>query len=275
MIDADIAYYEYYDCEMVDHVSFASESGHEQECFYYYYIPKDGEIDETTPVVAYVTHGGGTAEDERALALHKAASQDTRAIFVIPYTDRPDAVCASIEDARSRLNGKGNFAAISGHGTSSGGRAIMQAAVESVNPDADYGFRFANIFAYDPAEQTDTTNIREQSDALRRLAEQGTVFFIQTDTDSEGHGGSGAICNRYARAYSEAGGTAIVAEIESASHENKFIMPLTHNSINWAIGRGQLIEDEVYRNNWYYYLDNIKHPSSLEEAGHILHPGGQ
>ena len=151
MIDADIAYYEYYDCEMVDHVSFASESGHEQEFFYYYYIPKDGEIDETTPVVAYVTHGGGTSEDERALALHKAASQDTRAIFVIPYTDRPDAVCASIEDARSRLNGKGNFAAISGHGTSSGGRAIMQAALESVNPDADYGFRFANIFAYDPA----------------------------------------------------------------------------------------------------------------------------
>ena len=50
-------------------------------------------------------------------------------------------------------------------------------------------------------------------------------------------------------------------------------MPLTHNSINWAIGRGQLIEDEVYRNNWYYYLDNIKHPSSLEEARHILHPG--
>lgn len=159
---------------------------------YYYYIPKDGEIDETTPVVAYVTHGGGTSEDERAFALHKAAGQDTRAIFVIPCTDRPDAVCASIEDVRYRLNGKGNFAAISGHGTSSGGRAIMQAAVESVNPNADYGFRFANVFAYDPAEQTDTTNIREQSDALRRLAEQGTVFFIQTDTDSEGHGGSGA-----------------------------------------------------------------------------------
>ena len=272
-MECDVAYYEFYNVEQNGPVAFTSDTGHTHECFYYIYTPIDGEIDESTPVVVYVSHGGGTATEERAIALGWAASFETDAIIISPNTDRPDAVCAVLEDAKRRLNGRGNFDAVSGHGTSSGGRAIMQAAVESVNPDADYGFRFANIFAYDPAEQTDTTNIREQSDALRRLAEQGTVFFIQTDTDSEGHGGSGAICNRYARAYSEAGGTAIVAEIESASHENKFIMPLTHNSINWAIGRGQLIEDEVYRNNWYYYLDNIKHPSSLEEAGHILHPG--
>lgn len=274
MMDCDIPYYEYYDCQTVDHVSFASESGHTQECVYYLFFPRDEELDAETPVVAYVTHGGGVAEEERAYALDKAANQDTGAIFVIPYTDRPDAVCACIDDARIRLDGKGNFDAISGQGTSSGGRAILQVALESVRPGAAYGFRFANVCAYDPAQESDTANITGKTGALRSLAEQGTVFFIQTDTDTENHGGSGLYCNRYARVYSDYGGIAIVAEIDSVSHEGKFTKPLTHNSINWAIGKGLLEEDEGYQNNWYYYRDFIKHPCTLEEATRLLRPDG-
>ena len=267
-MDFDVAYYEYYDCEVYDHISYISESGKEEECVYYLYIPKEANIDDTTPVVAYITHGGGVAEEERANALHWAAGQDTEAIFVVPYTDRPDAVCASIEDACVRLNGKGNFDAISGHGTSSGGRAIIRAALKSTDKDADYSFRFANVIAYDPAQESEITNITGQTEALRALAQQGTIWFIQTDT---GHnGGSGDYCRRYAQAFSVLGGTVITAEMDSASHEEKFIKPLTHNSINWAIGRGPLREDDTYENAWYVYLDGIKFDASLAEATELL-----
>lgn len=269
-MNTDIAYYEYYDCEVYDHISFISESGKQEECTYYLYFPKDAELDETTPVIAYTTHGGGVAEEERAMALNWAAGQDTEAIFVIPYTDRPEAVCASIEDARVGLNGKGNFDAISAQGTSSGGRAIIRAALKSVDADEDYGFRIANIIAYDPAEESDTDNITGQTSAMRALAEQGTVLFIQTDSSSHG---SNPFCSRYAQIFSELGGTAVVAELDSASHEGKFIKPMTHNSMNWAIGKGELIEDEDYRNCWYYYLDGIKFDSSLAEATELLREG--
>lgn len=262
-MDCDIAYYEYYDCEVHSHIDFVTESGKDADCTYYLYFPKDTEIDEDTPVIAYTTHGGGVAEDERALALTWAANQDTKAIFVIPYSDKPGAVCASLEDARTVLNGKGNFDAVSGQGTSSGGRAMIRAALKSVYPDSNYSFRFGNIIAYDPAEQSEYTNITEQTEALRALADQGTVLFIQTDSSSHG---SNPFCNHYAQLYSELGGTSVVAEITSASHEGKFIKPMTHNSMNWAIGLGELLEDDDYQNTWYYYQDGEKIPASLEEA---------
>ncbi|MBR1566739.1 MAG: hypothetical protein IJ649_08245 [Oscillospiraceae bacterium] len=263
-----MAYYEYYDCEVYNHISFTSASGKEEKCTYYLYFPKGTETDETTPVVAYVTHGGGVAEEERANALHWAAGQDTEAIFVIPYTDKPEAVCASIEDAKDRLNGKGDFDAVSAHGTSSGGRAVIRAALKSTDKDTDYSFRFANVIAYDPAEESETANITGQTEAMRALAQQGTILFIVTDT---GHaGGSGDYCNRYAQCYSALGGTSIVAEMDSASHEGKFIKPLTHNSINWAIGRGTLLEDDTYENTWYYYQDGVKYGTTLAAATELL-----
>ena len=267
-MDFDVAYYEYYDCEVYDHISFTSVSGKEEECTYYLYIPKDAETDDTTPVVVYITHGGGVAEEERANALHWAAGQDTEAIFVVPYTDKPEAVCASIEDAKDRLNGKGDFDAVSAHGTSSGGRAIIRAALKSTDKDADYSFRFANVIAYDPANESETANITDQTEAMRALARQGTVLFIETDTGREG--GSGDYCNRYARCYSVLGGSAIVAEMDSVSHEAKFIDPLTYNSINWAIGRGPLLEDDTYENTWYYYQDGIRYDTTLAAATELL-----
>lgn len=270
-MDFDVAYYEYYDCEVYDHISYISESGKEEECVYYLYIPKEADIDDTTPVVEYITHGGGVAEEERANALHWAAGQDTEAIFVIPYTDRADAACASLEDARVRLDGKGNFDAVSGHGTSSGGRAIIRAALKSTDKDAGYGFRFANVVAYDPAEESETANITGQTEAMHMLAQQGTVLFIQTDTGR--YGGSGAYCNRYAQEFSELGGTAIVAEMDSASHEAKFTKLMTHNSINWAIGRGPLLEDDTYENVWYCYEDGVKEETTLAEATALLQNG--
>lgn len=276
-MDYDIAYYEYYDCAESDHVVYTSESGNEHYCVYYIYTPKDAEIDESTPVIVHVTHGGGVADEERAFALNCAANQDTEAIFIVPWTDRPDAVCAAVEDAKSRLNGKGNFDALCGEGTSSGGRAIIRIALESVNPEQDYSFRFASICAYDPTEETNDTRISGRTEDLRRLAEKGTILFIQTDSDHTGHhGGSGGFCNRYARAYSEAGGTAIIAEIRnSARHERKFTKPLTHNSINWAIGRGMLEEDEYFGNDWFYYRNGEKIPSTLEEVTDLLQPDRQ
>ena len=267
-MDYDIAYYEYYDCEVHDHISFTSESGKQEECAYYLYFPKDTELDESTPVITYITHGGGVAEEERATVLSWAGEQDTEAIFVVPYTDRPEAICASLEDARVQLNGKGKFDAVSGHGTSSGGRAIIRAALKSASADEDYHFRFANVVAYDPAAESRLAKITGQTAALRSLADQGTVLFIQTDTGRDD--GSGTFCNRYARVYSSLGGTAIIAEIDSASHEGKFIKPLTHNSLNWAIGRGSLLEDEGYRNAWYEYRDGVKLESTLKEATELL-----
>ena len=272
-MDFDVAYYEYYDCEIVDHVSFVTESGKPADCSYYLYFPKDAEIDEDTPVVAYVTHGGGVAEEERAYSMHWAAGQDTSAVFVIPYTDVSTAVCASLEDARQRLEGKGAFDRISIHGTSSGGRAIMRAALKSTDPDRNYGFRFANICAYDPARETSLSPVTEDFQAMVQLAETGAVLFIQTDRDSDGSsGGSGEICNRYAEIYSEAGGIAVVAEIKtgSESHEEKFIKPMTHNSLNWSIGKGKLAEDEHYRNDWYYYKDGVKYETTLDDATALL-----
>ena len=271
-MDFDVAYYEYYDCEVYDHISFISESGKDEECIYYLYIPKDAKTDEATPVIAYVTHGGGVAEEERANALHWAAGQDTEAIFVIPYTDRPEAVCASLEDARERLKGKGSFDAVSIHGTSSGGRAVIQAALKSTDPNEAYHFRIANICAYDPAQESIQAPFNQSVGAVARLAKTGAVLFIQTDTDRDGkHGGSGALCNRYARIYSEAGGIAFVAELgDGSSHESKFIKPLTHNSFNWAVGRGQLCEDSTYENRWYCYEDGIKYYSTLAEATELM-----
>lgn len=272
-MECDVAYYEFYNIEENGPVTFTSESGKVHDCIYYIYTPMDGEIDESTPVIAYVTHGGGTAGDERATALGWAAGFETEAIVISPNSDRPDAICACIEDAKQRLNEKGNFAAVSGHGTSSGGRAMLKAALRSVDPAANYSFRFANIFAYDPAHEITVGEITDQTDAMRRLAEQGTILFFQTDTDvKDHHGGSGKLCNAYAEAYSRAGGTSIVAEIPSASHESKFLKPLAHNSFGWAIGQGTLEEDEYYHNTWYYYRKGIKVLCIFEGAARLLHP---
>ncbi len=268
----EIAYYEYYDYQQSEGVKFTSASGKNYECVYYVYTPKDIEADENTQVIVWVTHGGGVADEERAIALNHAASWGTEAIFVIPWSDRPEAVCACIEDAKEKLEGKGNFDALSGQGTSSGGRAIIRAALESVDPEEDYSFRFKNVIAYDPVQESYTTNITGNTEGLKALAEQDTVIFFQTDTDHGGHsGGSGSFCNDYARVYSELGGTSIVAEIFSGSHEKKFIKPLQHNSIAWAGGLGELIEDECYGNYWFYYHDGEKIPSKLETATLLLH----
>jgi len=267
----EIAYYEYYDYEKSDKISFVSDSGKYHECDYYIFTPMDAELDEDTPVIVWVTHGGGTADEERAIALNNAASHSTDAIFVIPQTDRPDGVCLCIEDAKEKLDGKGNFNAISGHGTSSGGRAIVRAALESVSAEADYSFRFANVCAYDPVKETSGSNITGNVEGLKALAEQYTVIFFQTDTDHTGHhGGSGGFCNEYARVYSEYGGIALVAEIHSGNHERKFIKPLMHNSINWAIGKGPLLEDEHYQNNWFYYSDAEKIPANVVIATTLI-----
>lgn len=37
-MDFDIAYYEFYDCQEVDNITFVSESGKTYECSYYIYI---------------------------------------------------------------------------------------------------------------------------------------------------------------------------------------------------------------------------------------------
>ena len=269
----EIAYYEYCDCEVSDHVVFTSDSGHVHQCVYYVYTPKDMEPDESTPVIAYVSHGGGVAEEEIIFALDAAAGWRVRAIIVNPRSDRADAVCTALEDAKAKSGGKGNFDAISIQGTSSGARAIIRIAQESVRPDRDYSFRFANICSYDPAQEgtADFARISGRPEAMKALAEKGTVLFLQTDSDSAGRrSGSGKICNEYARMYSEAGGTAILAEINTSSHEGKFTKPLTHNSINWAIGRGMLIEDEYYQNAWYYYRDGEKIPATPEEATRMM-----
>ena len=272
-MDCDVAYYEFYNVDEYGPVTFTSDSGNTHECYYYIYTPIDGETDASTPVVVYVSHGGGTVDEERALALGWAAGFKTRAIVVSPKSDRPDAVCAVLDDAKRRLNGRGNFDAVSAHGTSSGGRAVIRAALKSVDPAAGYSFRFANVFAYDPAQESENAGITNQIDWMRRLAQQGTVLFFQTDTDANGrHGGSGKECNYYAETYSKAGGTAIVAEISSGGHEAKFIKPLSHNSMNWAIGRGMLKEDEHYQNNWYYYRDGVKNACSLVDADRLLNP---
>ena len=269
MMDCDIAYYEYYDCQMSDHVTYVSESGHEHYCVYYVYTPKDAEVDASTPVLVHVTHGGGVADEEKALALNCAAGQDTQAVIIVPWTDRPDGVCAALEDAKNKMVGKGNFDAICAQGTSSGGTAIIRIALESVNPKRDYTFRFATVCAYDPAKETGVTKITGREDDMKRLAEKGTRLFIQTD-NSPSRGSSG-FCNQYAKEYSEAGGTAIVAEIEQETrHEGKFTKPITHNSMNWLIGRGMLIEDKLYSNKWYVYQEGEKKPSTLKEATAIL-----
>ena len=272
-LECDVAYYEFYNVEDGGPVTFTSDTGNTHECYYYIYTPIDGEIDASTPVVVYVTHGGGAVDEERAISLGWAAGFETEAIIISPSSDRPDAVCAVLEDAKRRLNGYGNFDAVSAHGTSSGGRAVIRAALKSVDPSAGYSFRFANVFAYDPAQETENASISDQTEWMRRLAQQGTVLFFQTDTDTNNrHGGSGKECNYYAETYSKAGGTAIVAEISSGSHEAKFIKPLSHNSMRWAIGRGMLKEDEHYQNNWYYYRDGIKNACSLEDADRLLNP---
>lgn len=272
-MECDVAYYEFYNVEQNGPVVFTSDTGHTHECFYCIYTPIDGEIDESTPVVVYVSHGGGTATEERAIALGWAASFETDAIIISPNTDRPDAVCAVLEDAKRRLNGCGNFDAVSGHGTSSGGRAVIRAALKSVDPAAGYSFRFSNVFAYDPARESADASITDQTEWMRLLAQQGVVLFFQTDRDTKGsHGGSGRLCNQYAEIYSNAGGTAIVAEICSGDHEAKFIKPLSHNSMEWAIGRGMLKEDEHYQNNWYYYQDGVKYACSLADADRLLNP---
>ena len=140
--------------------------------------------------------------------------------------------------------------------------------MRSTDKDADYSFRFANVIAYDPTEESEIANITGQTEAMRALARQGTVLFIVTDTGQDG--GSGDYCNYYARCYSVLGGPAIVAEMDSASHEAKFIKPLTHNSINWAIGRGTLLEDDTYENSWYYYQDGIRYDTTLAAATELL-----
>ena len=50
-MDCDIPYYEYYDYQLSNYVTFTSDSGNEHECVYYLYTPKDGEMDENTPVI--------------------------------------------------------------------------------------------------------------------------------------------------------------------------------------------------------------------------------
>jgi len=268
---SDIAYYEFYNFEQGDSVAFSSDSGNNYECEYYICTPMDTELTADTPVIAYVTHGGGVADEERAIALNHAAKFGVEAIFVIPWTDRPEGVCACIEAAKARLGGKGDFDNISIHGTSSGARAIIRAAQESVDASEDYSFRFANIIAYDPINETTSTNITGNTEALEALAEKGTVLFIQTDTDHTGHhNGTGFFCNYIAEVYSKHGGTAIIAEIHSGSHERKFLKPLGHNSISWAIGEGPLLEDEHYQNDWFYYLDGAKTLCDLEKANALL-----
>lgn len=267
---ADIAYYEFYDYYESEKVPFTSASGNDYECSYFVFSPKGAELTEDTPVIAYVTHGGGVADEERAIALNHAASFGTEAIFVVPWTDRPEGVCACIEAAKAALD-VGDFDNISIHGTSSGARAIIRAAQESVDPEENYSFRFANIIAYDPINETTSTNITGNTEALKALAEKGTVLFIQTDTDHSGHSnGTGAFCNYIAQVYSQYGGTAIIAEIHSGSHEKKFIKPISHNSISWGAGIGELLEDEHYSNDWYYYLDGAKTLCDLEKADELL-----
>jgi len=274
MVDYDIAYYEYYNYETVAPVKFTLSSGETEECYYYYYTPRGMTTDESTPVVAYVTHGGGFADEERAIALDAAANQDTQAVIINPCTDIPEAVCACLDDAAVRLRGKGNFDNISFHGTSSGGRAIIRAALKSTDPNEDYHFRIGNIFAYDPASQTGYTNITGQTARLRAMAEQGTVLIMQTDTDETGYfGGSALHCNEYARVYSWQGGIAIVAQCGGLDHEGRFTGPLTHNSINWAIGRGEMSEDMYYQNDWYYYRRGMKIAATFEEVTEILRTG--
>lgn len=266
----EIAYYEYYDYETRDHVSIPADPENPNYC-YTIYTPKGAELDASTPVIAYVSHGGGVADEEIVFALSCAVSTDTEAIFVVPRSDRPEVVCALLADARDSLDGKGDFGQIRIHGTSSGGRAVIRTALESVNPDADYGLRFEMVCAYDPAQETPDMNISGQTEKLGRLAEQGTVLFIQTDQDVKGYGGgSGWFCNEYARAYSEAGGAAVIAEIYEGNHEGKFIQPMTHNSLNWSIGRGALAEDYLYRNRWFAYQDGRKISSTLEEVTRFL-----
>lgn len=266
----DVAYYEYYDYSMSDYISFQSESGKDYECVYYLYTPKDAQLDENSPVIVWVTHGGGVADTERAIALNSAASHDTEAIFVVPWTDRPDGVCAAIEKAKSDLGGIGNFDAVTIQGTSSGGRAIVRAALHGASSEKGYSFRFSNVIAYDPAEETYNCNISGNTEGLKALAEKGTVLFFQTDDDHSGNGGTGLSCNHYSKVYSEFGGTAIVAEINSGNHEAKFTKPLAHNSISWGAGLGPLLEDEHYKNQWYYYKDGEKIASSLEEVNKIM-----
>lgn len=261
----DIKYFDYYTRSEAYSVPFVSGSGNRYSVGYYIYTPKNINPDESTPVIAYVSHGGGTSSEEKAFSLHCAANLATDAVIIIPNSDRAEAVCCCIEDARKVLDGKGDFDAVSIHGTSSGGRAIIAAAEESVNPDGGYHFRFLNICAYDPAADKDL-NIAGNTEALKALAEQGTVLFIQTDLDISGHhGGSGLLCGKYAEAYSEAGGTVILAEIHGGGdHERKFIKPITHNSLNWAIGNGMLVEDDHYQNDWFYYEGDKKIPSTPE-----------
>ena len=268
---ADIAYYEFYDYQQSDYVPYVSASGKNYECIYHLYSPKGMELTEDTPVIAYVTHGGGVADYERATALNHAASFGTEAIFVVPWTDRPEGVCAAIEAAKRDLEGIGDFDNISIQGTSSGARAIIRAAQKSVDPAEDYSFRFANIISYDPINETHTTNITGNTDALKALAEEGTVLFIQTDTDHSGHSsGTGAFCNYIAEVYSDHGGTSVIAEIHSGSHEKKFTKPIAHNSIAWGAGTGDIIEDEHYANDWYYYLDGAKTLCDAEKATELL-----
>ena len=137
---ADIAYFEFYDYQQSQDIPYISSSGKNYECMYYSYWPKDMELTEDTPVIAYVTHGGGVADEERATALNHAASFGTEALFIVPWTDRPEAVCAAIEAAKADYAGKGDFDNISIQGTSSGGRAIIRAAQKSVDPEEDYSF---------------------------------------------------------------------------------------------------------------------------------------
>ena len=61
MLNYEIPYYEYYNYETVAPVKFTVSTGETAECYYYYYTPKGTKTDEETPVVAYVTHGGGVA----------------------------------------------------------------------------------------------------------------------------------------------------------------------------------------------------------------------
>ena len=269
----EIAYYDYYDAGQSDTIVFTSKSGHVTTCAYYYFTPKDVELDESTPVVAWVTHGGGVDIVEMYTALNIAASQDNRAIFIAPWTDTADGICAALDAAKKQFEGKGDFDNVSVQGTSSGGRAVIRAALESVNPDADYDFRFGNVLAYDPAEETRDTNITGQTEAMRRLAERGTVLVIQTDSGTRTReSGTGLYCNEYARVYAAAGGTAVIAEINNGSHERKFLKPITHNSIAWGAGCGMLAEDYYYHNEWFYYRDGEKIPSTLEEVSALLHP---
>ena len=271
MMDCDIAYYEYYDCQTITQVQVLNDNGEIEECNYYLYTRKNGELDESTPVIVYVTHGGGVADVERVYALEQGAKLDTQAIFIAPQTDYPPAVCTCIEDARVRLRGLGNFDAVSAHGTSSGGRAIMRAALESVEDGRDYHFRFANIFAYDPAAESKGVSIMTNTRGLYRLAKQGTVFIIQTDTDVNAtFGGSAWHCNRYARIYSLYGGKAIVAQAGSLTHEYLYLEPIQSNSLNWSVGRGSMTEDQYYHNKWFYYDMGEKIPASFGEVTAIV-----